>query len=71
MRNVGPRSVSLSARYINRHGTIEEKDFTGLEARIFQHEYDHLEGLTYLDRLEDTRDLVTEKEFERIISQNG
>ncbi len=71
MRGLIPRSLSLSARYINKHGTIEEKDFTGFEARIFQHEYDHLEGLTYLDRLENTRDLATEKEFERIISQKG
>ena len=28
-----------------------EETFTGLPARIIQHEYDHIEGLLFLDRL--------------------
>jgi peptide deformylase len=31
-------------------------------ARIFQHEDDHLRGIVFLDRLESTGDVVTEKE---------
>ncbi|MDD2513575.1 MAG: peptide deformylase, partial [Proteiniphilum sp.] len=30
--------------------TIEE-ELSGLEARIFQHEYDHLDGILFVDRL--------------------
>jgi peptide deformylase len=32
-------------------------------ARIFQHEYDHLEGLVYLDRIENNQDIISEAVF--------
>jgi peptide deformylase len=34
-------------------GEIVEIDAEGLLAQVFQHEMDHLDGLVYLDRLED------------------
>ncbi|EKX50472.1 hypothetical protein GUITHDRAFT_66830, partial [Guillardia theta CCMP2712] len=44
--------------------TIKKKarnflQFTGWTARVFQHEYDHLEGVVYIDRLEDEEDRVS------------
>lgn len=42
------------------------KDFI---ARIFQHEYDHLEGLVFLDRIKTTKDIISEKEYQRIIKK--
>ena len=36
-------------------------------ARIFQHEFDHIRGMLFIDRVEDTHELVTEKEYLRII----
>lgn len=40
-------------------GKPVKKKFTGWEARIFQHEYDHLDGVVYIDRLtEDSRPSV-------------
>ena len=38
-------------------------------ARIFQHEYDHLEGIVFLDRVESTTDLITEDEYQKQIIQ--
>ena len=32
-------------------GEFLEETFTGLPARIIQHEYDHIEGVLFLDRL--------------------
>ena len=32
-------------------------------ARIFQHELDHLNGLTFIDQLESTKDLISEVEW--------
>jgi peptide deformylase len=29
-----------------------EEDFHGFDARIFQHELDHLDGIIYIDRVE-------------------
>jgi peptide deformylase len=31
--------------------------------RVFQHQDDHLRGIVFLDRLESTRDVVTDKEY--------
>jgi len=33
----------------------KEETLTGLEARIFQHEYDHLQGILFVDRLSTLR----------------
>jgi peptide deformylase len=44
---------------------IQLKDFI---ARIFQHEYDHLQGLVYLDRVENNRDIISEAEFFKLIA---
>jgi len=38
-------------------------ELTGFVARIFQHEYDHLEGLVYLDRIENNQDIISEAVF--------
>jgi peptide deformylase len=38
----------------------------GFVARVFQHEFDHLEGMVYLDRVEDNRDIFAESEYFKI-----
>ncbi len=40
-----------------------QKELTGFIARIFQHELDHLNGLTFIDQLESTKDLISEVEW--------
>jgi len=46
--------------------------FSDFVARIFQHEYDHLDGIVFLDRVESTQDLMTEQEYQqRIVSKLG
>ena len=37
----------------NLKGKPFKKKYTGFEARIFQHEYDHLDGVVYIDHLND------------------
>jgi peptide deformylase len=46
-----------------------EMGYEGFLARVFQHEVDHLDGLVFLDRVESTKDLVTESEWQKIIAQ--
>jgi len=41
---------------VNAMGKPIKKKYTGWEARVFQHEYDHLEGKVYIDRLIDDED---------------
>jgi len=61
------RHRRVRVRYLTREGEICEEEYEGFLARIFQHEFDHINGLVYLDRV-DSRELVTEKEYLRIVS---
>ncbi len=69
MRGLVPRHETIRVRYLNREGVLIETEYEGFLARIFQHEVDHLDGLVFLDRVESTKDLVTEKEWQKIIAQ--
>lgn len=44
-----PRAVSIIVRYLNARGQQQERKLTDLEARIVQHEVDHLEGILIVD----------------------
>ncbi len=68
LRGLVPRSHSIIVRYTTREGTLEECEFAGFAARICQHEYDHLNGLAYLDRLESTKDLVSEAWYQQVLT---
>ena len=61
-----PRSWSIRARYRTLDGLEVEREFADFIARVFQHEDDHLRGIVFLDRLESSRDIVTEKEFRKL-----
>ncbi len=65
LRGLVPRHRRIRARYQTVEGEMVEREFTDFVARIFQHEDDHLRGIVFLDRLESTRDVVTEKEYQK------
>lgn len=44
------RNQSIRARYQNVHGEINTDRFTGYTARCFQHEFDHLDGILFMNR---------------------
>lgn len=68
IRGVVPRHRQIRVRYRNPGGQLCEAEYDDFIARVFQHEYDHLQGMVFLDRVASTRDLVTEKEYLRIVS---
>jgi peptide deformylase len=45
------RPDAVVVRAINLKGQTQEHTFKGWAARIFQHEYDHLDGILWIDRL--------------------
>ena len=56
------RNKWIKVEAYNAKGRKIKKKFSGWEARIFQHEYDHLDGVVYVDRLsEDGRSNVQQK----------
>ncbi|MBD3830845.1 MAG: peptide deformylase [Arcobacter sp.] len=65
IRGLVPRYQSIEIEYTDRFGEIQRKELTDFVARIFQHEFDHLEGMLFIDRVESTRDLMTEDEYQK------
>jgi len=45
------RATEVTVQGLDRHGRPVRIDATGLLARAFQHEIDHLDGVLYVDRL--------------------
>ena len=57
-----PRPLKAVVRALDRTGQTRVIEATGLLARAFQHEIDHLEGRLFLDRLRGLkRDLITRR----------
>ena len=70
IRGLVPRYQIIEIEYLDRNGNLQTQQLTDFIARIFQHEYDHLEGKVFLDRVESTQDLMTEAEYQqRIVNQ--
>jgi len=65
-----PRPTEIEVRYTSRDGKTVKRRFSGFAARVFLHEFDHLEGRTWLDHVEDNREIVSEREFMKIIQGN-
>ena len=59
------RSERALLRAIDLDGEPFEIDATGWLARIFQHEYDHLDGLLYIDRLTHPHDRAAAKAMKK------
>lgn len=45
------RKEALRIRYSDEDWNLCEEDYTGVKARIIQHEYDHIEGKLFIDYL--------------------
>lgn len=48
-----PRYKSIYFMGYDAEGNLIEKEVSDLHARVFQHEFDHLEGVIFLDRVVD------------------
>ena len=49
------RSLAIRMRYLDENFEPHDEEFTGLPAWVIQHEYDHLEGVVFTDRLSPLR----------------
>jgi len=60
-----PRAAEIELSSLDRSGRGVVEEIRGLSAGTFQHELDHLDGILFVDRVEDTRTLTTWDGFER------
>ena len=69
IRALVPRHEKIKITYGDQQGVKNELCATGFIARIFQHEYDHLNGLVYLDRVINNKDIISESEFQKLMEK--
>ena len=60
-----PRWRKLRVNALDRHGKKIQITAEGFFARVIQHEFDHLMGKVYLDRMPDLKTLTHLAEFQR------
>ena len=71
VRALVPRSTQIEVSYFTRDGKAVNEVLDGFLARVFQHEFDHLDGKVFIDRVESALDVVMEKEYMRMIYSNN
>jgi peptide deformylase len=71
IRALVPRYKQISVRYQDEQGLDKVANYDGFVARVFQHEADHLEGKVYLDRVENSQDIISESEYLKNISSRN
>jgi len=67
LRGLVPRHPTVRVQGLDREGRPLDYAVSGFEARIVQHEYDHLNGVVFLDRMRDLRSLAYFDEWENYL----
>ena len=65
-----PRAREVTFEALNERGELVRKAVSGFQARIIQHEIDHLNGLFYVDRMPDLRTWTHLEEFNRFFGKD-
>jgi len=55
IREEVPRPSRIRIEYYDEDWTLREEEYEGTRARIIQHEYDHLDGILFIDRINPIR----------------
>ena len=63
MRGYVERPQDIRVDYIDAQGEPTSKEAKGFLATVFQHEFDHLEGILYIDRIKQPSLLSFEEEW--------
>ena len=64
------RSDKIEVRYRNENFDIREKTLEGMVARIFQHEYDHLQGILFIDHINAIRKRMIKRKLMHIAQES-
>lgn len=66
IRALVPRDVEIEVEYTTINNETIQVVFKDFIARVFLHEYDHLIGKVFLDRVEDSMDIISEEVFYKL-----
>ena len=65
------RHKSIEVKFQSVEGVELNQNFEGLEARIFQHEFDHLQRTLFIDHLNDRDAEINRKRLDKMIKKYG
>lgn len=60
------RPNSVKVKYQDLEGNYQEVFLTDMEARVFQHEYDHIDGVLFIEKLKPLRKKRIQKKLDKI-----
>ena len=60
------RETSIRMEYYDENWKFHDETFGGMQARIIQHEYDHLEGKVFTDNLSPIKKMVLKRQLNDI-----
>ncbi len=60
------RKEKITIQYLDENFTEHTKTLDGLAARVFQHEYDHIEGVLFTDKRSSLKKRLLKKKLENI-----
>lgn len=60
------RKSDVHLSYLDENFIPQDEWFTGILARIIQHEYDHLEGILFVDKIHPLRKIMVKRKLQEI-----
>ncbi len=60
------RKPQLSLKYFDENFQEHEEVFTGIHARVVQHEYDHIDGILFVDHLKPLKKRLINRKLDNI-----
>ncbi|MEJ0073776.1 MAG: peptide deformylase [Candidatus Saccharibacteria bacterium] len=60
-----PRYKKIRLRWLDERAETHEEDFEDILAHVLQHETDHLNGILFVDKVEDTKSYITISEYKK------
>jgi peptide deformylase len=64
------RHENLTIEYYDENWNLIEENYNGIPARIIQHEYDHIEGILFTDKLSPLKKRLLKKRLSNITKGN-
>jgi len=70
IRGVVARYKKISVEYTDESGEMHTKEFEDLQARVVQHEVDHLDGIVFIERVHNPKTFITYENYKKYVLKN-
>ena len=67
IRGVVARYKKISVEYTDENGERYIKEFEDLQARVVQHEVDHLDGIVFIERVQNPKTFITYENYKKYV----